>query len=91
VSLIEPPEFVFSRHAREEITRRDIPEEVVTNVLRNPEQTLALPNRRRVLQSRVALEDKMYLVRVIVAVQDEGQLVVTVYRTSKLGKYWRKE
>ncbi len=61
------------------------------DVLRNPEQTVELPNRRRVLQSRVALEDKMYLVRVIVAAQDEGQLVVTVYRTSKLAKYWRKE
>lgn len=60
-------------------------------LLRNPEQTVALPNRRRVLQSRVALEGKMYLVRVIVAAQDEGQLVVTVYRTSKLAKYWRKE
>ena len=61
------------------------------DVLRNPEQTVELPNRRRVLQSRLTLEGKTYLVRVIVAARDEGQLVVTVYRTSKLAKYWRKE
>jgi len=85
------PGFRLSRHAREEITRRAIPEEVVMDVLRSPEQTVALPNRRMVLQSRVALEGKTYLVRVIVVAQDEGQLVVTVYRTGKLGKYWRKE
>jgi hypothetical protein len=85
------PGFRLSRHAREEITRRAIPEEVVMDVLRNPEQTVELPNRRRVLQSRLTLEGKTYLVRVIVAARDEGQLVVTVYRTSKLAKYWRKE
>lgn len=91
MSSIGVPGFRLSRHAHEEITRRAIPEEVVMDVLRNPEQRVALPNRRMVLQSRVALEGKMYLVRVIVVAQDEGQLVVTVYRTSKLAKYWRKE
>jgi hypothetical protein len=90
MTLVDHPKFVFSRHAREEIARREIPEEVVMDVLRDPEQTVALPNRRRVLQSRVTMEGRLYLVRVIVAAQDSEQLVVTAYRTSKLDKYWRK-
>ena len=91
MSLIEPPEFVFSRHAREEIARRAIPMGIIVDVLRNPGQAIALTSSRRVFQSRVTIADKSYLVRVIVDVRDRAQLVVTAYRTSKLGKYWRKE
>lgn len=91
MSLIESPEFVFSRHAREEVARRAIPMGIVVDVLRNPDQTIALTNSRRVFQSRVTIDDKLCLVRVIVDVRDDAQLVVTAYRTSKLDKYWRKE
>ena len=31
----------------------------------------------------------MYLIRAIVEDQVEPAVVVTVYRTSKIGKYWR--
>jgi ribosomal protein S17 len=42
-------------------------------------------------QSRVELEGKQYLVRVVVAEQPDATVVVTVYRTSRIGKYWRSE
>jgi len=38
-------------------------------------------------QSQVQINDKAYLVRVMV--NEKSAKVVTVYRTSKIGKYWR--
>ena len=33
----------------------------------------------------------MYLLRTVVAMEKEPPVVVTVYRTSKIEKYWRAE
>ncbi len=46
---------------------------------------------REVLQSRIALQGKTYLVRVFVDVDRKPPEVMTVYRTSKIEKYWRDE
>jgi hypothetical protein len=46
--------------------------------------------KREVRQSRVTLPDgKIRLLRVVVDVVRDDMKVVTVYRTSKLAKYWR--
>ncbi len=44
-----------------------------------------------ILQSRIPMgtPPKTYLVRVIVDLHTEPPEVVTVYRTSKISKYWR--
>lgn len=48
---------------------------------------------RAVYQSRFQIGDppKTYLVRVFVDVDVIPPVVVTVYRTSKVAKYWRTE
>jgi hypothetical protein len=81
----------FSDHARLEIVRRDIPHEVVEQVLSNPEQVVPEHGGLVARQSRVELEGKQYLVRVVVAERPDVAVVVTVYRTSRIGKYWRSE
>ena len=81
----------FSNHARAEAIRRDIPAEVIEQVLRSPEQTVPEHGGLAARQSRVEFEGKRYLVRVVVAEQPEAFVVVTVYRTSRIGKYWRSE
>jgi hypothetical protein len=43
------------------------------------------------LQSRLELEGTRYLVRVFVDVDRSPAEVITVYRTSKIDKYWRSE
>jgi hypothetical protein len=45
---------------------------------------------RDVLQSRVKMSGENYLVRLIVDIDKSRPEVVTVYRTSKLSKYWRQ-
>ena len=72
--------------------RRQIPREWVDAVLSAPEQTLAQPVGVQILQSRFGAADgKTYLVRAVVATAKEPAVVVTVYRTSKIEKYWKEE
>jgi hypothetical protein len=81
----------FSDHACSEIVRRDIPFEVVEQVLGSPEQVVPEHGGLAALQSRIELEGRQYLVRVVVAERPDATVVVTVYRTSRIGKYWRSE
>ncbi len=82
----------LSRHAQEEIVRRQISRGWVDALLDSPEQRIQQPNGTEILQSRFSVPDgRMYLVRAVVATTKEPAVVVTVYRTSKVEKYWNKE
>lgn len=80
-------------HARNEMSRRQISEEDVAQVLAEPEQIEMVREGRMVYQSRVNLGEpaQVYMIRVFVDVDRVLPEVVTVYRTSKLTKYWRSE
>jgi hypothetical protein len=88
-----PPlvEFTFTDHAQFEMKRRGISEEEVSSVLRAPEQKEEQRPGRCIYQKRAAgpSEDKVYLLRVFVDVDRDPAEVVSAYRTSKVGKYWR--
>ncbi|ABU56404.1 MULTISPECIES: DUF4258 domain-containing protein [Roseiflexus] len=83
----------ISEHARNEMSRRQISESEITSVLAAPEQVEIVREGRAVYQSRFQIGDppKLYLVRVFVDVDVIPPVVVTVYRTSKVAKYWGKE
>lgn len=68
--------------------RRRIEEIVVCRVLAAPEQRHSVRRGRDVLQSRISIGGKTYLVRVFVDVDRVPAEVVTVYLTSRVGKYW---
>ncbi len=80
-------------HARQEMMRRQIAEEDVARVLAAPEQTVPIREGRGVYQSRLESGEppKAYLLRVFVDTDRFPPEVVTVYRTSKVAKYWRTE
>ena len=80
---------VISEHAATEIRRRAIRTEDVEQVFQNPQQILAVRPGRRIYQSIIEMNSKSYLLRLIV---DEAipPILVTVYRTSKIKKYWRQ-
>jgi hypothetical protein len=82
--------YVLSDHARWEMIRRGISEEVLRQVLAAPEQRLPVQPGREVLQSRIRFEGSFYLVRAFVDTDRDPAEVVTVYRTSKIEKYRRK-
>ena len=80
-------------HARLEMARRQLSEAEVASVLAAPEQTECVREGRAVSQSRIEVGEpsKTYLLRVVVDIDRQPPEVVTVYRSSKVQKYWRGE
>lgn len=64
---------------------------VVESILNSPQQVVSDATGQKVFQSKIDFEPgKTYLVRVVMNEKSEVPVVVTVYRTSKVEKYWRK-
>jgi hypothetical protein len=70
--------YEITEHAAFEMQRRHI-----------GEQRYRVSPGREVLQSRIRVAGKPYLLRVFVDVDRQPPEVVTVYRTSRVAKYWR--
>jgi Domain of unknown function (DUF4258) len=88
---VEVNRIVFSNHALQEMTRRNILRAVVEEILNSPEQIVPGKENRTIYQSRLDNEEGgVYLIRVIVDIDRDPPLVITVYRTSKVQKYWRE-
>lgn len=79
----------LSDHVREEIVRRRIPLTVVESVLANPQQKVPEHGDVICYQSKIDINQKEYLVRLMVNERLTRAKVVTVYRTSKIRKYWK--
>jgi hypothetical protein len=84
---------VFTDHARFEMARRGLTEDVVRGVLSAPDQRWNVRPGRDVVQSQVPMGEpgKPYIVRVFVDIDRGPCEVVTAYRTSRIAKYWRPE
>ena len=82
--------FRFSKHAESELVLRQISREFVEEVLRQPQQIVPERPPKKAYQSKVDFGGgKVFLVRVIVDDTVEPAMVVTVYRTTKINKYWK--
>ena len=79
----------FSSHAKEQLADRDIPIEMVLEVVKNPEQKYNYDTDETICQSRVIFGEKTYLLRVFMNFTKTPPVVISVYRTSKILKYWR--
>ncbi|MHB8883268.1 MAG: DUF4258 domain-containing protein [Thermodesulfovibrionales bacterium] len=83
--------YEISKHAREEMERRVISVQIVETILQNPQQIVDEYGNKKAFQSIIDIgTGKDYLVRVIVNDTIAPAKVVTVYRTSKISKYWRQ-
>ncbi len=79
----------ISNHAKEQMDERGITEQMVLDIIRNPDQTIPEDDDKLVYQSITFFveEGRDYLVRVFVNIVKEPHLVITVYRTSRIKKY----
>ena len=81
-------DFSISNHAKEQMEFRQISLEIVMSVLSNPQQIHTVKGKR-IYQSIINFEGEGdYLVRVFVNIEKEPYNVITVYRTSKIEKYY---
>ena len=72
--------------------RRDIPAGMLDSVLTSPQQVVAERDGKKVYQSQIDYgEGRMYLLRAIVNDALDPAVVITVYRTRNIPKYWRLE
>lgn len=83
-------EYVLTTHALEEMVRRQIDPAWVERVMKEPEQKLSGAGNRAILQTRIETEGKVFLVRCVVEDWRSPPVVITVYRTTKIAKYWRQ-
>ena len=83
--------FELSAHAQEGLVERNISLQLLQLVLDTPEQIFE-ESGLKVYQSRYPADNgKTYLLRIFVNDRVNPVRVVTVYKTSKISKYWRKE
>ena len=59
-------EYYFSEHAKQEIERRFIPLEYIESTLNTPQQITEEREQRQCYQSLVTINDKPFLLRIIV-------------------------
>jgi hypothetical protein len=83
----------LTNHAQIEMVRRQISDADVDRVLSSPEQAMSVRPGRVVYQSRLEMGNPpaIYLLRIFIDIDHDPPEVVTVYRTSKIGKYWRSD
>ena len=84
---------IITNHAGFEARRRNIKEDFVKYVILNAQQKLYYGDRRVIVQNRYhdEIEGKEMLIRVIGIEIEEVFRVATVYKTSRIEKYWKKE
>jgi hypothetical protein len=79
----------LSDHAIKQIGDREIPIVLLEQVIDSPEQVLEQSDGSKVYQSRVSgLNNKIYLLRVFINDIAIPRIVISVYMTSKVKKYW---
>ena len=84
---------IITEHARFEAQRRGIDLELVLSIIEHPQQKVPSKKNRFVLQGKYhdKITEKEMLLRVIVESTGSTLKVVSVYRTSKIDKYWIEE
>ncbi|MBE7519560.1 MAG: DUF4258 domain-containing protein [Thermoflexaceae bacterium] len=91
--MVDNPSYgtaILSQHARVEFARRGIADAEVKAVLEHPGRQAEVRPGRIVLttlrEGRPGV--RAYVLRVFVDIDRSPRVVVTAYRSSKIGKYW---
>ena len=80
----------ISGHAHEQMIRRGISYETVLMVVTQPDQIIydSKESTIAVHQSLVKEDNQMFLLRVFVNKEKRPNVVITLYKTSKISKYY---
>ena len=77
----------FSKHSLEQMEIRNISKDTVLRILENSDQVEEV-NGKKIYQSIVEIGSKKYLIRVFVNIEKKPNLIVTVYKTSNIKKFY---
>jgi hypothetical protein len=79
----------FTKYAELQIQERGIRHEDILNTLNSPGQVLSGKKGRKIAQKKVNRGGEKGLLRIIFEEKVNAKVVITVYWTSKIEKYWR--
>ena len=83
-------EYKFIEHAKYKLNFREITMDQIMACLKNPEQVVPAKYGRFAYQSKLPLNGKMHIIRIIVEKKRDCLKVITIYKTSKIKKYWKE-
>ncbi|MBA3648287.1 MAG: DUF4258 domain-containing protein [Chitinophagales bacterium] len=83
-------EFIFSTHAREQMHERKIIQQIIIQIINQPDE-IVTQSDLQVFQGLIKENGKSYLIRIFVNVALHPNLIITVYKTSKISKYYEGE
>ena len=79
------------KHLKEQAKEREINIKLIEETLSNPEQIVPEIKGLKVAQKKHLINDKQYLIRIIFKEEKDLRVGITVYKTSKIKKYWENE
>ena len=86
-------DIIITEHAKFEAKRRNIDLELILSTARNPQQEIPSKKKRIIYQSKYydKISQREMLLRVIAKQTPNALNIISVYRTTKLQKYWITE
>ena len=81
---------ILLRHLRIQALGREIDLKLIEDALLNPNQIVSDVKGLKIAQKKYLDGKKEYLIRVIFREELSKRIGVTVYKTSKIKKYWRQ-
>ena len=84
---------IFSKHAQEQMQRRSINYEHVLSTVLQPDQVIVDDEDTdiTICQSLIKEDEQMFLLRVFVNKAKHPNVIVTLYRTTKIVKYYESK
>jgi hypothetical protein len=80
-------DFVYSNHAIEQMYARNINQATVETIIENPLQII-LEVDKKIFHGIIEEDNTKYLIRIFVNRLKQPNLIITVYKTSKIDKYY---
>ncbi len=77
------------KHLKDQLKERRINLKFIKETLSNPEQIVPEAKGLKIAQKRYSIDNKQYLIRVIFREKKDLRIGITVYKTSKIRKYWK--
>jgi len=86
-------DLIFSKHAQEQMNRRNIDRETVLSTVSQPDQTILDDEDPAIVicQSIIKEDNQMFLLRIFVNKNKRPNVVVTLYKTTKISKYYESK
>ena len=83
--------YIVTEHTKKRLKKRNIDISELMDCLKRPDQITLGKKGRLIYQKKLPLNGKRKLLRVVVIRNKDLVKAISIYKTSKFDKYWKKE